>query len=144
MNQFVLHLVTHSFSQILTILCPPYIIRNNLQRTSLTTCFKAPLWTYLSITQSLPRSVGPYIFQNDVYRTCFTNQIVCMLLLYQFYVFNIIMVKLFPFYLWQLNLKASLLWTVCPCSDTKGCLRNNDTNKDKLSINSAELQKDSQ
>ena len=77
------------------------------------------LFVYHSVTTSVSQSLTIfcplYVFQNDVYRTCFTKYKFFVLILYHFYLFNIIMVKFFPFYLWQFKLKASLLWTVCPC-----------------------------
>ena len=145
MNLFVLHSVTRSVIQSISIFCLHYILQNNGFRTYIAkyetfVCFKHPLRTCLFFTQSLFHLVSPpHVIQNNVQRTHFTAQkcVYCVVyaskhlygpvcpslsrylsqsvtndfcpsciiqndapFFYQFYVFNIIMVKLFPFYLW--------------------------------------------
>ena len=70
----------------------------------------------LSLSHYLGQSVNndfcpPYIFQNDVYRTCFAK--------YKLFVWSCYINFMCLTSLWSnsfhFKFKASLLWTVCPC-----------------------------
>ena len=80
MNLFVLHSVTRSVIQSITIFCLHYVLQNNGLRTYIAkyetfVCFKPPLRTCLFFTQSLSRLVSsPHFIQNNVHRTCLTTQ----------------------------------------------------------------------
>ena len=138
MNLFVIHSVTRSVIQSITIFCLHYVLQINGLRTYIAkyetfVCFKPPLRTCLFFTQSLSRLVSsPHFIQNNVHRTCLTTQ-KCLYatkhlyrpfcpsisrylsqsvtndfcppiwskMMLLFFEFNIIMVKLFPFYLWH-------------------------------------------